>query len=94
MTGLFQWCMKHGAKVLFAVALLQVLAALFGWLWSLGETGRQWIGSGYYPMQGNLLTQFATVMFALNGALLPFFGALLIDRLDRWLGVKGKEAAE
>ena len=91
MSRFFRWCMRHGAKILFAVALLQVAAALVGWLWLLAEAGRGWSSTGE-PLSDNVLTEFATILYAVSGALLPFFGALVIDRLDR--GLAAREAGE
>ena len=90
----FRWCMRHGARILFFVALIQVIVAIGGWLWSAFAGGRDWnVYSSSAPGE-NMLVQTSLLIVGIGSALLPFFGALVIDRLDRWLVLAKREDGE
>lgn len=82
----FRWCMRYGAAILFVITGVQLLIGLIGavHLFQVSNAG----GSGYEigstsdrPLQFLVLLQ--TLMNAFTTAALPFFGALVIHRLDR-----------
>jgi hypothetical protein len=94
MSGIFRWCMRHGAKLLFALAVVQLLVGLIPFVATLfSETGHMASDLGYspgapsFPLQLQLQLLFQTVA----SAAFPFFGALVIDRLDRWLTARDAE---
>lgn len=86
-----RWCMRHGAKLLFALAMLELLVGLIPLVSALlSETGQMAANYGYSPNAPGMPFgwQLKTLFSAISGAAFPFFGALLIDRLDRWLGTR------
>ena len=88
MSGAVRWLMRHGAKLLLVFALIQFLVGLIPLLERvLSETGRMAQHHGYSPEYGGLPfgAEFTILFSALGNAAFPFFGALVIDRLDRWL---------
>ena len=94
MSFIFRWCMRHGAKILFTLALVQLLVGLIPLISTVfAETGHMARNLGYspgnidYPFSMQLQLLFHTVV----SAAFPFFGALLIDRLDRWLAARDVE---
>ncbi|MGQ0659808.1 hypothetical protein [Sphingosinicella sp.] len=87
----YRWCMRFGAAILFAIAMVQLVLGLIGVF--------QLIGSSETPLNHNmasvdpsyhLLMVLQALLAVFASAALPFFGALLIERLDRWLAVKGR----
>jgi len=95
MSATFRWLMRHGAKLLFAFAIFQFLAALIPLMASLvSETGRMAQHHGYTPEYDGISfgLQLQVLLNALGSAAFPLFGALVIDRLDRWLAIKEREA--
>jgi hypothetical protein len=94
MSGIFRRCMRHGAKILFTFALVQFLVGLVPLISTLfAETGHMARNLGYSP--GNIDYPFSLqlqILFsAIASAAFPFFGALVIDRLDRWLAARDEE---
>jgi len=97
MNGMFRWTMRHGAKFLFAFALLQLLLGLVPFIAALfTETGHMARNLGYSPDPSGFpfAMQLQLLVYAVASAALPFFGALLIDRLDRWLAARDGKAGE
>ena len=91
MSGLFRWSMRHGAKIVFAVAVLQLAGALLVPLAALtAETSRMAADHGY-SAQGDVSTliQVGNVILSLTGFAFLLVGALIIDRADRWLALRG-----
>ena len=85
----FRWSMRYGAAILFVIALLTLVLNLVQVLQVVSQTSQSAsyeVGVSNRPAELLLILQ-ATVA-ALGGAALPFFGALLINRLDLWLGDK------
>lgn len=93
MSGFFGWCMRRGAVILFIIALLQFAAGLLAPLsMLLAQTGEM-ARNHNYPSSGlGDMLAFQMVFSALLSAAFPFFGAVVIHRLDLWLG--REEAAE
>ena len=94
MSAVFRWLMRHGAKLLLVFALVQFLVGLVPLLERVfSETGRMAQHHGYSPEYGGLpFGMELTILFsALGSAAFPFFGALVIDRLDRWLARRDGE---
>ncbi|MEA3014787.1 MAG: hypothetical protein QOD42_3332 [Sphingomonadales bacterium] len=83
----YRWCMRSGAAILFVIALVQLVIGLIGPIHALlTTTGRMASDLGYspevYPSQA-LQLQLQLLLSAFTTAALPFFGALVINRLDR-----------
>ena len=80
----YRWCMRYGAPILFVISALQLVLGIIFLLqtWSTipGETGFSGSESGR-PMAALFLLQGLISVF--TTAALPFFGAVLIYRLDR-----------
>ena len=82
----YRWSMRYGAAILFVIALLQLVIGLIGPIHMLlSTTGRMASDLGYTPDRPSmqLELQLQMVMNAFTTAALPFFGALVINRLDR-----------
>jgi hypothetical protein len=93
MSGFFRSCMRHGAAVLFAVALVQLFAGMLVPLYALLQETRELAGNHSYGGGGMPdFMQVQIIVAALTTAMFSFFGALAIHRLDLWLG--RREAAE
>ena len=79
----YSWMMRNGSRALFLIAL-----ALFASTWILYVFGLNGSGppAGFETAQSpaSWVLSWATPFVAsFHAAVLPFFGALLIDRLDR-----------
>jgi hypothetical protein len=97
MSRFFRWCMSYGAAILFVLALFQLVAGLVPSLTTLmTETGRMAQNYDYAPVGSNfqLAMQLQVLLASISGAAFPFFGALLIDRMDRWLTLKATETRQ
>ena len=82
----YRWCMRYGAAILFVIAVVQLVIGLIGPIHMLlTTTGRMASDLGYTPDRNPLQfeLQLQMVMTAITTAAFPFFGALLISRLDR-----------
>ena len=73
MSGVFAWSMKHGACILFALAVLIVVFSFAPLAFGVLTSGQGL--SGLWPT-------LALAVNSLSAAVLPFAGALLINRLD------------
>lgn len=91
---LFQWALKQGPRLLFAVALLVLLGGLIqavNVVVPLLPSGRGDRSTGMFYIArfwAGLSIQWPLVLEYISGALwsamFPLFGALIIHRLDRW----------
>jgi hypothetical protein len=82
--NLYQNMMRGAAAILFALAILTVIA-------SMTLVFSRPHGFAALPGIGGFLAQVAT---ALSSATLPFFGAALLWRIDRYLDLnKGEKSA-
>jgi predicted membrane protein len=80
MTGtLFRWTMRNGSRILLLFAVF-ILAA--GVVSALRYVGRF---HGENELDPQWLLVFGALLAAVPSAAFCFFGALLIDRLDRWI---------
>lgn len=81
----FFWTMKHGARVLFAVALLYLVLGIVQAVLSVVALGR---GPSGVIEKSTLFLAISSLLgpFSTSGLLL--FGALVVDRLDKWLSSK------
>jgi hypothetical protein len=95
----YRWCMRSGAAILFALAFLQLVIGLAYFVQIVIANGSP-MGDGRYSIaQGDPPFQFLVMLQMLTRVLVaaawPFAGALLINRVDRWLALKERaEAAE
>lgn len=92
----YRWCMRHGAAILFIVALLQLAIGLIGPIKQLLATTSQMASNlGYQPGDLQLEMSLQMLLGAVSTAAFTLFGALVISRVDRWLALKdGTEGAE
>ena len=82
----YRWCMRYGAGILFVVALVQLVIGLIGPIRMLLQTtGRMASDLGYTPDGSPLQLELHLQMLltAITTAAFTFFGALVINRLDR-----------
>jgi hypothetical protein len=98
MSRFYRWSMRNGARILFMISLLLLLTGLWPVLYSIFSMTSEMSGSHYYTpeldvagLQSQMLIQ--ALINAVGAAALPFFGAVLIDRIDRRWGVDEKGAA-
>jgi hypothetical protein len=73
--------MRHGSRLLFAIAVLLVLAAL-GQALSFAAAS----AGPYEHSSREWVPVLTTLLSAGSYAAMPLFAALLIHRLDQWLG--------
>jgi hypothetical protein len=83
----FQWGMRHGPRLLFAVAVLILLLGILRAIEEVAPWGARSRSPSYIDMLlGGLSQSWPMVLRylfeGLSGAALPFFGALLVHRLD------------
>jgi hypothetical protein len=85
MNGLFAWSMRNGAKILFALALFELIFSFISSVANAPDLGSL---SGTLDEKPQPLAHVWMIVIgavaALHTAALPFFGAMVIDRLDRW----------
>ena len=90
MKGVFRWTMRNGAKIVFAIALLQLVAGLLlplATFWS--ETRRMAVDHSYMgSVDVQTLLQMSQLLYSLTSFAFLLIGALLIDRADRWLALR------
>jgi hypothetical protein len=79
MTSFFELSMRHGARILLAVALLDVIVGV-----GARFAGIEALTQPYDSAQSRAVLALVSLAGSLQNAALPFFGALVIDRLDRW----------
>lgn len=91
MSRVYRWCMRRGAVLLFIFAIVQFFVGLIPLVEALlTETGPMARNSSYMPDSSGIpfRLQLQVLFQAVSAAAFPFFGALLIDRLDRWLSLQ------
>ena len=80
----FQWTMRRGSRILFWLSLPYLFVALLQFV--------AWIIQMFVEERSGFLQQTVIVLvgvrwlYTLSTLALLLFGALVIDRLDRWLG--------
>jgi hypothetical protein len=83
----YRWCLRYGAAILFVIALVQIVVGLIVPIHAmLTTTSRMSSDLGYVPegySSQHLQLQLQLILNAFTTAALPFFGALVINRLDR-----------
>jgi hypothetical protein len=80
----FHWCMRYGAAILFVIAGLQLAIGIIIVLKTVGAaSGNPGFAGldGGSPLQGLVILD--QLIRVLTTAALPFFGALVINRLDK-----------
>ena len=83
---LFQWSMRHGARVLFAFAAILFALALAQSLFAVDAFKAASFASsrfGASPWQAALLGYGDAILMAFREAVLPLFAALVVNHLDR-----------
>ena len=91
MSRVYRWCMRWGAVFLFVFAVVQFFVGLIPLVDVLmTETGHMARNPSYIPDSSGIPfgLQLQILFQAISAAAFPFFGALLIDRLDRWLSLQ------
>jgi hypothetical protein len=96
----FQRAMKSGARLLFAVAVLVVLLSFVDGAQQIvnyaGPGGRDrstWVHHLKSFWEGLSVAWPHVVSFVLRGltwATFPFFGALIVHRIDQWMASRGQ----
>ena len=80
----YRWCMRYGAAILFVIAGLQLLIGVILVLQTVGAASSN---PGFMGSDGasslHALVIMEGLIRVLAGAALPFFGALVIHRLDK-----------
>lgn len=76
---MYRSSMKHGSRILFAITILLVVTGLVGSVLAFGTLGPDNQFRGDWTLIANQM--FVT----LSSAVMPLIGALLVNRLDRWL---------
>ncbi|HEV7658256.1 MAG TPA: hypothetical protein VGO55_00265 [Allosphingosinicella sp.] len=84
----YRWCMRHGAAILFAIALLILAAGLIAPISSLLAMTRGMASDLYSRPSVGLAETAQLFLAAFTMPILPFAAALVIDRLDRRMPAK------
>jgi hypothetical protein len=79
---LFCWAMRNGSRLLFALAVIMPLLLLVETLSLIGGFGPQ---NDLHPDWSRIVTQ---LLSAFSVTVMPLFGALLINRFDRYLALR------
>lgn len=87
MNRVFHWAMRHGAPILFWLAVALFLLTVI----SIATSVDIYSGDTLYvdPDPGlawNAYLLFSSVISGLYAACIPFGMAVIVDRADRWLG--------
>jgi hypothetical protein len=77
----YRWCLRSGAAILFTVALAQLITGLAAVILAPGRSIGQ-SPDGAHDLADTLIW-LQMLMATIGSAAFPFFGALVIDRLDR-----------
>lgn len=80
----YRWCMRYGAAILFVIAGLQLLIGIIIVLQTVGAASGNpgFAGTdGASSLQGLVIMEGLIRVF--TTAALPFFGALIVHRLDK-----------
>ncbi len=80
----YRWCMRHGAAILFIVAILQFLFGMVGAYQVISASAaRSSYEIGVSNRPADVLLILQTMVAALATPAVTFFGALVVNRLDR-----------
>ena len=87
---MFLWSMNHGARLLFGLAILFVIASIVSAIFTLAdyagvELAEPISNVSTFTSTGNLLLAMLAP-FAIPAKLL--FGALIVNHLDRWASAR------
>jgi hypothetical protein len=77
---LYRRAMRNGSRILFAFALILPILYLLNALWMFGRFGPA------NSLQSDWSAIWTSVVGALSIAIVPLLGALLIHRIDRYIG--------
>jgi ABC-type dipeptide/oligopeptide/nickel transport system permease subunit len=88
----YRWCLRSGAAILFAISVAQLVLGLASAMTAAGTSiGRS--ADGAHDLTGTVIW-LEMVMAVVTSAAFPFFGAVLIDRLDRRIVERKAEPSE
>lgn len=83
----FQWTLRYGSRLLFAVALMMVLLGIAVTAIRYVDMAAQ-IAAGHGPSDepyDDLLMLFAGLLSAIREAVVPLVAAIILDRFDHWI---------
>ena len=84
---MFQWTVRHGSRLLFAVAVLIFALGVLATIVRFANTAEQ-VAAGHAVYElpyGNVMLLLGGVLSALKEAAVPLAAAIVLDRFDRWL---------
>jgi hypothetical protein len=84
---LYQWTMRNGPRLLFAIALVLLVAGLVQAVPLIGRLGPD------HGLRADWLAVAMQVLAAFTLPVMPLLGALLINRLDRHLSLREHDSA-
>ena len=77
--SLYRWAMRSGPRLLFGAAAILLVLQLIQAIWEIGRFGPN------NELQANWLMVIMRLLNAFSLSIMPLFGALLINRIDRYL---------
>jgi uncharacterized membrane protein len=83
----FQWTVRYGSRLLFAVAAMMVLLGAAATVVRFANTAAQ-VAAGraaYDLPYGYLLMLLGGLLSAVKEAVVPLVAAIVLDRFDRWI---------
>jgi len=83
MSGFFAWSLRHGAAILFVVALGVLVVGFVTYVTGMPNMFFDTSAPEKTQPMARLWVFASGAANALHSAAFPFFGALVIDRLDR-----------
>lgn len=86
--NLYRWAMRNGSKLLFAAAVILVVLQLLEGFSEIGRFGPENELNANWPMVA------LRVLSAFSISITPLFGALVINRIDRYLTLRERDSAE
>ena len=86
-SNLYRSAMRSGSRLLFGIALILLAVGILNALWSIGRFGPD---NGLHPDWFVLATQ---LLAAFSLPTIPLLGALLINRIDRFLALREDDPA-
>ena len=88
MSGLFNWSMRYGAAILFVISLGVLVVSFVTYVTGMPNMFLDTAAPEKTQPMARLWVFASGTANALHSAAFPFFGALVIERLDRWRGAR------